>query len=393
MVSLPPNLKIVSLRISVASLREVFRFSRTLKTRETHESFDPPRAPTLDVRRPARQRRGLCPTRSPAAHRSERPARRGHRHRRQRERRRGGESLLPGPPQAAPRRHRRGRARRGRHPALGRRQGQPVLPARLQPRPWHRLRGHGRRHAGQHAFARPRPGLRGPQLPDPRPGLGRALPQGSLLRRWRRLRARGQRLARLRERARRALRRAHAGREQLPPPARGRLAHRAGPDLARCHRARRQQRTLGHARATAQAERGAALLTRLAGAWLQPHGHGLPEPLELDRPDPRTAGRQRRALALRLAQHHRWRQDTAHQPVGQVVRQQSRGADATQWLCHRLPLRPVLGLHLLPQQPRAGRPVRADRPPSGLRAAGHAQPSQLDRRTGRRAELRRQLAR
>ena len=65
------------------------------------------------------------------------------------------------------------RARRDRHPAQRRRQGQPVLPARLQPRPRHRLRDLRRRHAGQHADARARPGLHRPELPDPRAGRSR----------------------------------------------------------------------------------------------------------------------------------------------------------------------------------------------------------------------------
>ena len=59
---------------------------------------------------------------------------------------------------------------RDRHAAQRRRQGEPVLPARLQPRPRHRLRDLGRRHAGQHADARARPGLQRPELADPRAG-------------------------------------------------------------------------------------------------------------------------------------------------------------------------------------------------------------------------------
>ena len=74
-----------------------------------------------------------------------------------------------------------------RHAALRRGQSQPVLPARLQPRPRHRPRHHGRRHAGQHAHPWPRPGLRRPQLPDPRADPAVRCPQGSLLRRRRRL--------------------------------------------------------------------------------------------------------------------------------------------------------------------------------------------------------------
>jgi hypothetical protein len=68
-------------------------------------------------------------------------------------------------------------------------------------------------------------------------------------------------------------------------------------------------------------KRRAALLAGLAHARLQHHRHGLQEPLDLDRPGARAPDRQRRALALRLAQPHRRRQDPAHEPVGQVVRQ------------------------------------------------------------------------
>ena len=70
----------------------------------------------------------------------------------------------------ARRRSARDRAGPRRHAAQRRRQGEPVLPARLQPRPRHRLRDDRRRRAGQHADARARPGLHGPQLPDPRAG-------------------------------------------------------------------------------------------------------------------------------------------------------------------------------------------------------------------------------
>ena len=90
--------------------------------------------------------------------------------------------LLKSRPAHAARRGARVRARRHRHAALGRRQGQPVLPARLQPRPRHRLRDQRRRHAGQHAQPRPRPGLHRPQLPDARAGAAHRIPQGPVLR-------------------------------------------------------------------------------------------------------------------------------------------------------------------------------------------------------------------
>ena len=77
---------------------------------------------------------------------------------------------------------------RHRHAAQRRRQGEPVLPARLQPRPRHRLRDLRRRHAGQHADARPRPRLQRPELADPRARRPASLPQGPVLRRRRRLR-------------------------------------------------------------------------------------------------------------------------------------------------------------------------------------------------------------
>ena len=87
----------------------------------------------------------------------------------------------------------RDRAGRRHQPAQRRRQGQPVLPARLQPRSRHRLRDDGGRHAGEHADARPRPRLLGPQLPDPRAGQRRAVLEGTVLRRAGRLRDRGRR--------------------------------------------------------------------------------------------------------------------------------------------------------------------------------------------------------
>ena len=81
----------------------------------------------------------------------------------------------------------RDRARHDHQPAQRRGQGQPVLPARLQPRSRLRLRADDRRHSGQHADARARAGLRRLELPDPRAGERRAVPQGSLLRGERRL--------------------------------------------------------------------------------------------------------------------------------------------------------------------------------------------------------------
>ena len=74
------------------------------------------------------------------------------------------------------------RAGAGDQPAQRRRQGQPVLPARLQPGSRLRLRADHRRHPGEHAHPRPRPGLRRRQLPDPRARQRRAVPQGPLLR-------------------------------------------------------------------------------------------------------------------------------------------------------------------------------------------------------------------
>ena len=68
----------------------------------------------------------------------------------------------------APGRSARDGAGRDRHPAQRRREGEPVLPARLQPRPRHRLRDLDRRRAGEPAEPRSRPGLHRPQLPDPR---------------------------------------------------------------------------------------------------------------------------------------------------------------------------------------------------------------------------------
>ena len=82
----------------------------------------------------------------------------------------------------------RGGAGAGRHPAQRRGQGQPVFPARVQSGPRHGSGHHRRRHARQHAHARPRAGLRRYQLPDPRDRAGPRLPQGSLLRLRRRLR-------------------------------------------------------------------------------------------------------------------------------------------------------------------------------------------------------------
>ena len=114
--------------------------------------------------------------RFPAAHRRQR-----HEHQR-----RGGQraALL------AARRGAGGRAGPDRHPALRRGQSQPVFPARLQPRPRHRSRHQDRRHARQHADPWPRAGLCRYQFPDSGADPVGECPQGSVLRRCRRLRLR-----------------------------------------------------------------------------------------------------------------------------------------------------------------------------------------------------------
>ena len=113
--------------------------------------------------------------------------------------------------------HRRGArdgAGRRDQPAQRRGQGQPVLPARLQPRSRHRLRDDGGRHAGEHADARPRSRLLRSELPDPRARQRRAVLEGSVLRRARRLRHRRRRQHQLHQQpgaADRARRRRRAG--------------------------------------------------------------------------------------------------------------------------------------------------------------------------------------
>jgi hypothetical protein len=60
---------------------------------------------------------------------------------------------------------------------------QPVLRPRLQHRSWNRPRDVGGGRAGQHAHARPRPGIFGQQLPHSRAGFGHPVPEGDLFRR------------------------------------------------------------------------------------------------------------------------------------------------------------------------------------------------------------------
>ena len=75
------------------------------------------------------------------------------------------------------------RARPRRRAAPGRRQGGAVPDPRLRRRPRHRLRRVRPTAAGQHGHARPRPGLRRPQLPHPRDDRAPAALQGAVLRR------------------------------------------------------------------------------------------------------------------------------------------------------------------------------------------------------------------
>ena len=53
-------------------------------------------------------------------------------------------------------------------------------PARVQPRSRHRLRDDGGRNPGESSESRARPGIFGPQLPDSRAGLRRAVQEGTV---------------------------------------------------------------------------------------------------------------------------------------------------------------------------------------------------------------------
>ena len=118
-----------------------------------------------------------------AAGRGHRPLRQRGGHHRRGERRRDHAAADRRPRDSAAGRSAGVHPRHDRHPAQRRRQGEPVFPARLQPRPRHRLRHLRRRHAGEHAHARARPGLHRSQLPDPGTGLAHRLLQGPVLRR------------------------------------------------------------------------------------------------------------------------------------------------------------------------------------------------------------------
>ena len=140
----------------------------------------------------------------------------------------------------------RGGAGPGRHPAQRGGEGEPVFPARVQSGSRHGSGHHRGRHARQHAHARPRPGLRRHQLPDPRVGAGPLLPQGSLLRLRRRLRLGRRDLSRRGRPAGQELRPGRA--RQLRPSARrhGHVgAGRPRRHAARGRRDRALRRTLG----------------------------------------------------------------------------------------------------------------------------------------------------
>ena len=138
---------------------------------------------------PLRARRAAVPCllpgrrRRPAARAGRRLARQPARRRRFRQRRHRQPEAARDAHRVPARRTAGSDARPDRQPAQRRRQGQPVLPARLQPRSRHRPAHHGRRHAGQPAQPRARPGLDRPEFPDPRTGRAARLQERARTRR------------------------------------------------------------------------------------------------------------------------------------------------------------------------------------------------------------------
>ena len=279
-------------------------------------------------------------------------------------------------PPARPRgRAARERARCDRDPALRRRQGQPVLHPRLQPRPRYRLPDPARGHAAEHGLARPRPGLHRSQLPHPRAGGLHRLPAGRVPHRAGRLRQRRRRrvppgadpAAPVRQRDRRRGRAGARRRRRLGPGRRRRSAARRRGEALR--------RTVGPGGADQEGQRRGALLL---GSWrLAVLGarHGLPQHLELQRPDPPARGRKRADRPLRQHRSHRRREYPALQPLGLVApRRRPRGARGP-GVRHLLRPQPVLQLRLLPRRHHPRRSVQPARAPGDPWRQRHPPPA------------------
>ncbi len=174
-----------------------------------------------------------------------------------------------------------------------------VLPARLQSRSRHGLRHDGRRHAGQHADAWPRPRLLRPQLPDPRARERRAVLEGPVLRRARRLRNCGHGQHQLHEYARPSDRARRRRRRRVRPCPAGGRAGRGRRHAARRARARAQRRTMGASRRPAQVQRRRSLQPRRRAERGVRDIDGLSRHVELDRSNPRARNRRRAARTIR----------------------------------------------------------------------------------------------
>ena len=151
-----------------------------------------------------------------------------------------------------------------------------VLPPRLQPRSRHRFRDDRRRHAGQHADARPRPWLLGSELPDSRAGQRRAVLEGPVLRRAGRLRHRGRRRTSTTEQPRPADRPGRRRRRGIRRARWSRRRRRSG--AASCSPRFEVQHNDGpwdRARRLPQVQRRAPLQPRRCAERLRDHRHGL----------------------------------------------------------------------------------------------------------------------
>ncbi len=146
-----------------------------------------------------------------------------------------------------------------RHPAFRRRQSQPVLFAWFQSRSWHRSLDQDRRHARQHADPWPRAGLCRYQFHDSRTDPVGECPQGTVLRRRRRLRLRRCDRHRLHQPAAEEHSGDHQRHLRLSPWTGGGVGRGRHWHTARGDRGRQIQRPVGRARQRAQDQRRAAL--------------------------------------------------------------------------------------------------------------------------------------
>ena len=237
-------------------------------------------------------------------------------------------------------------ARSRDQPAQRRGEGQPVLSARIQSGPWNRFRDIGCGDAGEHAVARARTGLLGPEFRHPGAGLRSPVPEGDLFRRAGRLLGRGRRQRGLRQLARKPDRESRRRAGRLRPGAVRPVAPPRARNPSLRGRGRAQRRTLGPPGRHEEIQRGPSLQRADRRRRVRDHGDGLPEQMELDGPDSRSRDRRRIDLPVRRHRSDRWRRDAPLQPVRRLAAARCRLAHERHRLRRRLSAPALFKFHV-----------------------------------------------